>query len=465
MLYYLLVALFLLAGQLVGFVILFLSVWLFSYLLMSSLEFIDYSPERILVCGITTTDLVGQPFPVPNQSTSVIDGFPQVYLSAGESWDVANLWAASQRHSIANGGKKKTTLVSSMYALRDLADFLSRVNLPWFYFPNAKEERVLFRYHGDLTGRIRRGEIKVKTAKKCMRAAIQLYKWVHESNFFTSKSEFFEDLTLAAKVESFSGLKRTIENGLQDLRIKSAGSLGSTVEGGLIPLDMETQSYVLDLAFECSSPEIYLMLALGFYTGMRIGSISDLKLLTFKHAKLAEDGKSYYLSIGPGVKYAPVATKFGVTGQVAIPVHLYKLVNSYIGSMRRLLRVGKARIDDRRLVFLNMNGRSYCRKGGDSSNTVNVDIARLRRISLRRGRKLEFKFHQARATFGTQFVLDNLDRPDVSLMSVIGTLKGLMLHVHEQTTMTYIKFVQDHKAKASWSNEFTRRSKELRVKW
>lgn len=78
---------------------------------MSSLGFIDYSPERILVCGTTTDDLVGHPFPVPNQSTNVIDGFPQVYLSAGKAWDVANLWAASQRHSIASGGKKKLHLL------------------------------------------------------------------------------------------------------------------------------------------------------------------------------------------------------------------------------------------------------------------------------------------------------------------------------------------------------------------
>ena len=432
---------------------------------MASLKFIEYSPARMLVCKTSTVEIVGYPFSTREQSTVVIKGFPQVYFSDGKPWDVANLWAASQHHEIASGGKKITTLVSSMYALRDLTEFLERAALEWTYFPTAKAERVLLRYHGDLSGRVRRGELKIKTARHRIRKAFGLYKWVHESDFFTSKSNFFDDLTLALKVENFSGLKRTIEAGVKDLRIKGGSSLANTVEGGLIPLNMDTQSYILDLAYECSSTETYLMLALGFYTGMRIGSISDLKLLTFKHARLSEDGKSYYLSIGPGVKYAPVATKFDVTGEVAIPAHLYDLVNSYIGSMRRLLRAKKANVDDRRLVFINKNGRSYCRKDSASSNTVNVDISKLRDISLRRGRKLDFKFHQSRATFGTQFVLDNLSRPDVTLVSVVGTLKGLMLHLHEQTTMTYIKFVQDHRAKAAWSNEFTRRSKELRVKW
>lgn len=57
------------------------------------------------------------------------------------------------------------------------------------------------------------------------------------------------------------------------------------------------------------------------------------------------------------MSYAPVATKFGVSGEVPIPVYVYDMVRSYIKSSRRVQRLSKATLADQQLVFLNKTVR------------------------------------------------------------------------------------------------------------
>ncbi len=433
---------------------------------MASVIFVNYKPEVIYVQGREIIEIPHKVSRSKIASNGVIVGFPQLYWSNGKPWDSANFWLATFCLQVMRGSLTLEALVSRAYLLRSYMEFLESEGMTWFHFPLVNQDtRCLFHYCNDLQGRYKRGEISFRVAKARLKCVTNFYNAVLEYRLFLMDGEIFDELSLAEKVSNLAGLERTVAVSKEQLKIRGARDIIPRVEDGLIPLGYEAQDLILKIAYDNCSPEVYLMLILGFYTGMRLGTICDLKLLTLKYARPAGDGSYYNLSVGPSVGYAPVATKFSVNGEIPIPAHVYDLVCSYARSSRRLKRASQASNGEEQLVFLNKNGRSYCRKGRGRSSTVNSEIMKIRNVARRLGIPLRFKFHQTRATFGTNFVMENIDRPGVSLKAVIGMLKDILLHKNERATMTYIKYVQDQDVKEKWAGELFRRCNELRGKW
>ncbi|MES3708623.1 hypothetical protein QC590_10305 [Pseudomonas putida] len=430
---------------------------------MAVVRFINYKPAVIYFYE-------GQVVEVPHKAATggevYICGFPQLYWADGSPWDVANFWLSTFSMQVMRGGIDVATVVSLAYCLRHYMSFLERSRISWMSFPLIQERRCLFQYHSELQALRKKGAISHTSAKGRSKAVIRLYSAIFNYRLLSIPPDIFEDVTLEMQVANVSGLERTLAVSAEQLKVRGRRDDMLKVEDGLIPLNHEDQALVLDIAFEHSSPEVYLMLVLGFYTGMRLGTICDLKLSTLKHATLSEGTNCYSISVGPAARPAPVATKFGVNGKILVPVPVYEMLRSYALSPRRLSRASKTM--DRginELLFLNKNGRSYCRPGRDRSSSVNDEMSKIRKVALSRGVNLRFKFHESRATFGTNFVMENAKMPDVRLDSVVGVLRGLMLHKSERATMTYIKYVQDLKDRAKWSGVYFRKCEELRGKW
>jgi len=432
---------------------------------MASVRFVNYNPADVYVQNGIVVEVSHRTGLERDAVAVTIQDFPQVYWSSGESWEAANFWLATFFRPVMRGALSLDTLVGLAYCLLHYMNFLEREGIHWMAFPLPQNKRCIFQYHLELQADLKKGSLSFTSGKARLKAVIRLYTDLMGYHLLSQSFSVFEELSLECKIANIAGLERTLAVSKEQLKLRGSTDIMGRVEDGLLPVSFETQKQVLNIAYENASPEVYLMLVLGFYTGMRLSTICDLKLLTLKHARASADGGFYYLSVGPSVSYAPVATKFGVSGEVPIPANIYDMVHSYIKCSRRLQRLSRASVIDRQLVFLNRNGKTYCRKGRRSSSTVNNQILNIRKAARSQGYELSFKFHQARATFGADFVLSNLDKPGVSLKSVIGTLKDVMLHKSEKATMTYIRFVQANKAKAKWADEFFRRSVELRQKW
>jgi len=206
-----------------------------------------------------------------------------------------------------------------------------------------------------------------------------------------------------------------------------------------------------------ASPELYLMLALGFFTGMRLGTICDLRIGALERAIPDPSAKGLLrIFVGPGAS-PPVHTKFGVTGQVWIPEALCSEVLEYSKGLRRLSREASAADENRDLVFLTRFGNTFGRRSSDQSSAINVEMSSLRKAGITAGVKVlrTFRFHQSRCTFGTELAklaLANCD--DVAI--VIATVSNALLHGRnsEATTFKYIKFVQATPAKQAIANSF-----------
>ena len=200
-----------------------------------------------------------------------------------------------------------------------------------------------------------------------------------------------------------------------------------------------------------------ISVSLGFFSGMRLGTICDLRIDTLERALHDPSAKGLLLiSVGPGAS-PPVHTKFGVTGQVWIPEALCSEVLEYAKGLRRLNREASAAGEHQDLVFLTRFGNPFGRRNSDQSSAINVEMSSLRKLGIASGIKAlrKFRFHQSRCTFGTELArLALANCTDVAI--VIATVSNALLHGRnsEATTFKYIKFVQAAPAKQAIANSF-----------
>ncbi|WP_051219966.1 site-specific integrase [Rheinheimera baltica] len=402
---------------------------------MATLEHIHFVPHNLEYRKGTATYST-------SSSRSSLKNLPQLFWKDGTPWREANLWAVERT---TTGEASLKTVASNMNGLLNYAKFLESRELKWFEFPVRKAERCLVLYRGSLIKMRNAGLLSPSTASEYMRNCIMFYRWVKHRELLAPHVVLWREKPYSVKFFDQVGFERTISVITTDLSIPNRKRIGLTLENGLLPLSELDRDAILDLAAAEATPELYLMLALGFFTGMRLGSICDLKLRTLEHAIPDPSAKGLLrLAVGPGA-VPPVHTKFGVTGQVWIPEALRDELLEYAKGSRRIARAIKAPPENRDLLFLTRYGNSYGRRGTDQSSAVNVEMSDFRKRGIKAGLQVlrKFRFHQSRCTFGTVLTRLALSTcADVAL--VIGIVSDALLHGpnSEATTLKYIRFEQ-----------------------
>lgn len=383
-----------------------------------------------------------------------IKGLPQIFWANHAPWREANLWAVERA---TTGDASLKTVASNMNGLLNYAKFLESRNLQWFEFPARKADRCLVLYRGALIKMRDTGQICPSTASEYMRNCIMFYRWVRHRELLSPHVQLWREKPYVVKYFDHVGFERTVSGTSTDLSIPNRKRPGQTLEDGLLPVSATDRDAILDFAAKNATPELHLMLALGFFTGMRLGSICDIKIQTLEHAAPDPSAKGLLrLAVGPGAT-PPVHTKFGVTGQAWIPEALRDELLEYAKDWRRMEREAKASPENRDLLFLTRFGNSYGRRGTDQSSAVNVEMSEFRKRGVKAGLPVlsEFRFHQSRCTFGTELARLALSAcADVSI--VIATVSDALLHgpSSEATTFKYIRFLQALPIKEALANSF-----------
>lgn len=414
---------------------------------MATVEHIHFRPHDLSVKdGLVTY--------ASNSYRVSIEGLPQIFWVDGSPWREANLWAMER---VTNGEALLKTISGNINGLLNYAKFLESRKIQWFEFPSRKADRCLVQYRGALIKARDAGHISPATASEYMRNCISFYRWVRERGLLSPLLPLWKDKQFQIKYFDEIGFERTLAGTASDLRIPNRRRIGIVLEDGLLPVSSSAREVILDFARDNASPELYLMLALGFFTGMRLGTICDLRISSLERAVPDPSAIGLLIvSVGPGAS-PPVHTKFGVTGQVWIPEALCLEVLEYTKSLRRLTRESTSAEESRDLVFLTRFGNSFGRRNSDQSSPINVEMSLLRKRGIAAGVKVlrNFRFHQSRCTFGTELAklaLANCD--DVAL--VIAIVSNALLHNRssEATTFKYIKFVQSMPAKQAIADSF-----------
>jgi integrase len=264
--------------------------------------------------------------------------------------------------------------------------------------------------------------------------------------------ENMQERSVGITLTNSFGLEHTMRVASTDLSIPNRKVAGAIqLEDGLLPVTVSAMKEILALSDRIATEELSLMLRIGFFTGLRIGSITDLKVQTLHNATIVPEVGWKRLALGPGAR-PPVSTKFSVSGSVPIPEELLETLLSYSISTRRLKRQALASAEDQGLLFLTRYGNSY---SGDDSRAVNVEMSRLRSAGKKEGIKVVrgFHFHRTRATFATELMRVALKFMPVG--DAIQYVRESCLHKDESTTMKYIKFIEANKAMSEAADAFT----------
>lgn len=412
---------------------------------MAHLEHIEYYSSAITVRK-------GAIERAPGPRQTLISRLPQIIWEDGKPWREANLWAL-QRASQHEVHIK--TVISQFSSLIYYAKWLELNNVLWWDFPARKDERCLIKFRGALIKERDSGSLSPSTAAKRMRDVISFYRWLKASKLLITAWPMWNEKQATIVINNRYGFERTMTIPTTDLAIKYRPPRGERLEDGLLPVSSADRDIILDFAAEHGSKELFLMLTLGFYTGMRVGTLCDLKIETLQKATpdpACED--LFKITIGPGAT-PRVATKHGVTGQVWITKTHRDAIMEYFFSPRRLLREAKANVADKSLIFLTRYGKPYVNSAGTKSSAINVEMFNLRKKA--KSKKIHsfegFYFHRSRCTFATE--LAKILTPIAGAVNAVAIIKDALLHRDEATTLKYIKFVEKSPAKAAFANEFT----------
>ncbi|WP_259537294.1 site-specific integrase [Pseudomonas sp. HD6515] len=413
---------------------------------MARQEYIDFVPAS---ASIENGSLVWKTL----QHQRPIESLPQLFWADGSPWREANLWLMLQGTSAQ---KDIQTLKSKSSAIHGYMKWLEVTGTDWRDFPARESERCLVKFRGHLVRARKSGDLAPSTASQRMRVVIQFYRWLRVNGALSPEWPMWRDSYVNIKYSNAYGLERTVTVNTTSLSIPNRSPVGEKLEDGLYPVSEADRAKILDAAKEHCTHELWLMLMCGFFTGMRVQTITDLKISTLINAvpDPASD-ELYRLAVGPGAS-PPVATKGGVTGHVLIPKVLLDELLTYCYDPERLKREAKARTENKEHVFLTKNGNLYAERNKDRSPALNTAMSAFRRIGKSSGISAlhKFKFHQTRCTFATD--LARLAIKAGGAIHAIAIVKDALLHADEKTTLKYIKFVEKSPIKASIANEFTR---------
>lgn len=383
--------------------------------------------------------------------SGVIEGLPQICWESGEPWREANLWLLSRAYR-----QDIETVRSNAKAVQAYAQWLESSDPPsrWWDFPAREKDRCLVRFRGFLIKEREAGHLAPSTASARMRAVVRFYRWIYAERLFTPQWPMWQERNVAIKLDSTDYLERTVVVTTTDLAIPNRKRNTAGLEDGVMPVSAEERDAILSIADTHGSLELALMLRLGFFTGMRLGTICDLKVDTILHANPEPSVPAARLiSIGPNAR-PPVHTKGGAYGHVTVPGLLLEDLSRYATSLRRLERQARAQGANKSLLFLTRFGNPYVKRQANKSASVNVEMHKLRAIARAGGTNLShFHFHMTRATFACEVMRLALQVDGIDPVAVVG---DMLFHTHRRTTEAYLRYLKKQPIKAEVANEFTK---------
>lgn len=406
---------------------------------MSKIEYVQIHPQQVIISKNKVEFRKSEEL-----ETRLL---PQIYNGV-EPWEEANLYAYDL---MINSRLNIKTIQTEILHLNAYANWLkTQEDLNWLSFPDRKSERCLVRFRGELIRQRDNKRISPSTASQRMRSVVKFYRWFKDNYPTDSNLEFWQDRKFSITVLNKFGFENTLKILSTDLAIhNNRDNSGIDLEGGISPINPAYVERMLDFAKANAPLEIYFMLKIGFYTGMRIGSITDLKVDTIKNFVYSQNLSVGFLNIGPEAN-PPVQTKFSKTGRIIMPKTLIDELLSYAESPRRLKRIHSAEMNQ--ILFLTNRGNKYL---DDKGKSINVAIHRLKKLALEKGRFEfnDFYFHRTRATFATvlmQYCLNHM-----STSAAIQFVQSCCLHKDAQTTLKYVRFIENQEKLSKISDEYT----------
>jgi integrase len=361
---------------------------------------------------------------------------PAVIWSDGEPWLAPTVYLRRKAFQAAASGGSQTTITQHAAALSAYATYLESENLDWRVFPEDRSLRPTYRYRGHVLARCNAKDLARSTAANHMSVLRAFYAWAMRSGALNDQSvQPFRSRQIMVRYADQMGLERSTMVTSSDLAIKRPKVARRGVEEGCMPLRRADRDQLLRICRDYFRVEFQLVMKLGFFSGMRLGTIIGLTHTAIRHHFPSPDLPGWCaISVGPE---HGIPTKKAVTYHPSMPEPLLRELLDYSHSVRRAVRQRSASKVDQDLLFLNVRGRHL------TIRSFSADMTKLRRIAKAQGMRIpRFHFHCTRPTFGTSFVLASLARGHKT-NQILPRLMRLLGHASAASSMHYIDWVED----------------------
>jgi len=99
-----------------------------------------------------------------------------------------------------------------------------------------------------------------------MRNVVAFYRWLLSRGLLDSNAPLWRDKSVYFKFFDAVGFERTVVRMSTDLAIPNRARHGNRLEDGLLPVTPANRDALLSFALDNTTPELYKMLALGFFS-------------------------------------------------------------------------------------------------------------------------------------------------------------------------------------------------------
>lgn len=427
---------------------------------MARLEYIRMSLGR---CEVESNAVVFKQQLVVDAKTGLKRPFaaervPQLLWASGEFWDEANLWLLTRSRLLLSGQLKEDTVTANGKDLLAYSNWLEIVEMRWWECHSKDDKRPLNLYRGYLVKSFEQGLIAPTLASRRMATLKTFYRWLLSEEILSPGFPLWSERKVRIAYEDAFGFRRHIETVKTSLDIEAAKSSPNdvTLEEGLRPVSLEVRDAILDLAHRRCSHELFLMLSLGFWSGLRLGTICDLQIQTMENAvPIHGCPELMHISVGPQANPRVRMKLDQSSNGIVVPTQLLEELLDHSISLARGKRSVLAKPEHKHLLFLTVRGNPYGPGKGDRSATLNAEMSRLKRLARAEGLNIDdFTFHCSRATFATMWARAARERGN--LHQFMPTLKRMLAHKHDRTTERYISWVEKEEVRAAVMDEFTR---------
>jgi integrase len=392
-----------------------------------------------------------------------IDEYVHFYMllnDDGSLWEYGNrflLWKIKENEEISH-----KTLRSLAYAIKDFREFCIREDIDYLSAPR-KILRPIWLYRKYLILEIDKGNIKSdKTVKNKIGCVSQFYEWLINIEGVKFKYPLWRVETINVSYVDSMGFKNSKSVDSKDVT-QIPGTINQQIDydyvndgGRLKPLIPNEQYALIKALGETGNTEMILAFFIALTSGARLETVFTLRHCHFLE-KVAEQDH-IKIKVGKGTF---CDTKRNKRYIIEIPTWLYSQIQCYLNSSRAIKRNSKAnKLNDEvhQYIFLTRSGEPYYMSKNDINKRSYQNIpsgnaiAQFRHTTLAKklknhGKNFKFTFHDLRATFGMNYIEQNMplvEQGKLSLSQLVAFLSSKMGHSFLSTTYAYLTY-RDYK--------------------
>ncbi len=390
--------------------------------------------------------------------------FPVLTNLDGSIWKHGSLYLLSKLKSYKKPSAK--TLDSIATDLKNFKEFCDKENIDYLVAPR-KILRPTYLYRSHLQQLLRNGEISPNTIKRRMSAVVGFYEYLIDIEGIEFKFPLWENGVTSISYQDNYGFKHYKQVNTKDVSKVIARSNpdlfdDAIVDGGrLHPISHDNQIALFKALKNIANMEMTLSFLIALTTGARIQTVFTLRKKHFEKSLLNEENE-IKIKVGYGTD---CDTKFNKIHTLIFPYWVYEKIKIYLNSPRYKIREEKAKHifehQNKQYIFLTNRGVPFYAANNDPYRYLYKEVpngATVRQFifnSIKKqlkidGIKLDFSFHDLRATFGMN-LLDKLmplvNDKELKLSHALIHIKERLGHSSLSTTEKYLNFRERHKIK------------------